>query len=148
MIYTLLGLDPADLRAGEPFDRYGLESLSAMAIRDAIDARFGGVSQTLLFEHDTLAALADHLLAYNSAAVQAALGVGSEPAPTPIRAAGTAPADIRPIPAPAGDDAVAIIGMAGRFPGAADPAALWRLLEAGGSGLGPGAAGRWAGSSP
>jgi amino acid adenylation domain-containing protein len=51
------------------------------------------------------------------------------------------PADM-PRPAIA-EDAIAIIGMAGRFPGAPDLDAFWRLLRAGGEAIGPVPEGRW-----
>jgi len=141
VVAAQLALDPDELRATQSFDAYGLESLSAMAIRDTLDARFGGVSQTLLFEHDTLAGLADHLLETRRAAVEAALAL-TDAAPTPA----VAPAAALPVEAVAAWDPaapIAVIGLAGRFPGAETPEALWRLIEAGGSALGPVPEGRW-----
>ncbi|WP_078857234.1 type I polyketide synthase [Streptomyces sp. NBRC 109706] len=41
------------------------------------------------------------------------------------------------------DDAIAIVGLSCRLPGAADPSAFWRLLADGASGLGPAPEDRW-----
>ncbi|WP_044562066.1 SDR family NAD(P)-dependent oxidoreductase [Azospirillum sp. B4] len=139
----VLRLDPAELRAADPFERYGLESLSATAIRNQLDARFGALSQTLLFEFNTLGSLADHLLATRGPAVQAALGIAPEPAPP--TAALASPAGARVDLAAAGkDQPIAIVGMAGRFPGADTLDAFWQLLEEGRSAIDEVPAGRWA----
>ncbi|HEY7511838.1 MAG TPA: amino acid adenylation domain-containing protein, partial [Vicinamibacteria bacterium] len=66
-----------------------------------------------LFEHPTIAALARHLAGGADAPAQ--------PAPVGEAAAG----------APSEDRAIAIVGMAGRFPGAADLHAFWRNLRDG-----------------
>jgi phthiocerol/phenolphthiocerol synthesis type-I polyketide synthase C len=41
------------------------------------------------------------------------------------------------------DDLIAVVGMAGRFPGAPDTESLWRLLMSGGDAIGPVPADRW-----
>ena len=166
-----LQLDPAEMRAADSFEQYGLESLSAMGIRDQLNASFGTLSQTLLFEHNTLASLADHLLATRQEAVRAVLGIAAErpdsagegnPSPSwsgltrppPETVALTTNADGRmsqpqkvvgssPAMTGKGDQPIAIIGMAGRFPGADDLDAFWRLLEEGRTAIGSVPADRW-----
>jgi acyl transferase domain-containing protein/acyl carrier protein/short-subunit dehydrogenase/ubiquinone/menaquinone biosynthesis C-methylase UbiE len=137
----VLKLDPAEMRAADPFEQYGLESLTSMQIRDRLNSNFGALSQTLLFEHDTLASLAGHLIATREEAVRDVLGIAAEPSELP--AATRAPAEIggrAPTPA---DQPIAIIGMAGRFPGADGLDTFWRLLEEGRSAIGPLPADRW-----
>ncbi|SMF97500.1 Acyl transferase domain-containing protein [Methylomagnum ishizawai] len=138
---AVLGVDPSEMRPGDTFERYGVESLSALEIRNRIAADYPAVSSTLLFEHNTLRRLAEHLLT---------LGVPAQPHRTPP------PQDLPPAPAPSvAEDAesqpappvraepIAVIGFAGRFPGADTPEALWTLLREGGSALGPVPADRW-----
>jgi acyl transferase domain-containing protein/SAM-dependent methyltransferase/acyl carrier protein len=137
-----LRLDPGEMRAAESFEQYGLESLSAMGIRDQLNASFGELSQTLLFEHNTLAGLADHLLATREAAVRAVLGIAAGAPGAEIPAAAAIVAQTRQVSRPA-DQPIAIIGMSSRFPGADGPDAFWRLLEDGRSAIGPLPADRW-----
>ncbi|MEV0637360.1 amino acid adenylation domain-containing protein [Streptomyces sp. NPDC050619] len=62
-----------------------------------------------------------------------------------VPASGAEPADV-PVYAPqgaAGPDDIAVIGMSGRFPGAPDLGAYWRLLGEGRSAIGPVPAHRW-----
>ncbi|HEX4954550.1 MAG TPA: amino acid adenylation domain-containing protein [Thermoanaerobaculia bacterium] len=72
-----------------------------------------------LFQHGTVRALSDHLAAQGQ--VARAGEAAAEPALLPIRRS-------RPR---VDQSAIAVIGMAGRFPGAADPAALWRNVLGG-----------------
>ncbi|MEV7775548.1 SDR family NAD(P)-dependent oxidoreductase [Kitasatospora sp. NPDC086791] len=60
----------------------------------------------------------------------------------PVTATVTAQAPAAP--APAGEDAIAVIGLAGRYPGAADPDELWQNLLAGRDGITEVPADRWA----
>ncbi|MFH8979011.1 SDR family NAD(P)-dependent oxidoreductase [Streptomyces sp. NPDC017890] len=60
----------------------------------------------------------------------------------PVTAAGTAGAQ-GPAPAAAAPEPVAIVGMAGRFPGADSVEDFWSLLEEGRDGVGPVPADRW-----
>ncbi len=54
----------------------------------------------------------------------------------------------RPTPPEPGSDGVAVVGMAGRFPGADDLAAFWDLVVAGRSAVRDVPPGRWPGASP
>ncbi|MBU8536763.1 SDR family NAD(P)-dependent oxidoreductase [Falsiroseomonas tokyonensis] len=139
---AVLRLPAEEMRLHQPFDGWGLESLTALDIRNRIAADFPDVPATLLFEQNTLARLATHLLEAHPA--QAAAFLDEAPA--------------APLPAPAPrvqgtSDAIAIIGFSGRFPGGEDPQEFWQLIESGGSAIAPvpaargGAEGapRWAG---
>ncbi|MET0397551.1 MAG: amino acid adenylation domain-containing protein, partial [Longimicrobiaceae bacterium] len=68
-----------------------------------------------LFRFPTVASLAEHL------------GAGSTPAPEPRRRARRAAGGEEGVP----DGAVAVVGMAGRFPGAPDVEAFWSNLRGG-----------------
>ncbi|AFX99653.1 ptzE [Candidatus Endolissoclinum faulkneri L2] len=139
IIANQLAIDPAELRANQSLGEYGLESLSSMAVRDVLDAKFGGVSQTLMFEHDTLTGLANHLISVRPTEVRAVLqntkNINSIDK-NKIKQSNSK--QIMPVNTP-----IAVIGIAGRFPGADTPNALWQLVENGLSALGPVPEGRW-----
>ncbi|MEM9725640.1 MAG: SDR family NAD(P)-dependent oxidoreductase [Pseudomonadota bacterium] len=106
----------------------GGHSLAAVEVAAAIEAQFGApVHVADIFDHPTLGALAEHVrAATGSAHGVAAPRVGSRRDAIRARSAGD-------------DGAVAVLSLAGRFPGAeteaGDLSAFWSLLMAGGSGL-------------
>ena len=97
----------------------GMDSLMAVELRNRLNRAFSetyAAPNTLVFDYPTIADLAHHLV---DALDDAAPAPEAVPEPSP------------PLPAPRGNDGVAIIGMACRFPGAPDIASFWRQLEAG-----------------
>ena len=99
------------------FFELGMDSLMALEFRERLNRGLGDaceVSGTAVFDHPSPEAFARHLVAELGLAVE-------EPRPSPRRRA-----------AARGEDAVAVVGMACRFPGSPDLASFWRLLEAGG----------------
>ncbi|MCK2244820.1 MULTISPECIES: type I polyketide synthase [unclassified Crossiella] len=90
----------------ETFAEQGLDSLGAVRLRDRVAAALGvEPAQTLVFDHPTPRAVADHL-------------VGSDVRPRVTRPGATGP--------------IAIVGMACRYPGGiSSPEDLWRVLAAG-----------------
>ncbi len=93
----------------------GGHSLLLVEVHGRLRRQFPRLEILDLFRHPTLAALARHL--------------SPEPAKPELPAAPPGPAPARR--APAGGHEVAIVGMAGRFPGAPDVEAFWRNLMAG-----------------
>ncbi|PRQ04170.1 Phthiocerol synthesis polyketide synthase type I PpsC [Enhygromyxa salina] len=123
----------------------GMDSLLAISLLGSVSAALGvSLPNTLVFEHPSVSALARAALA------QVVLG---EPAaaPAPLVASATATAedlraeDARPRPRqhPAPDEAIAIVGVACRLPGADSPDAFWSLLEAGADAISTVPADRW-----
>ena len=107
---------PPDPSAG--FFDLGMDSLMAVELRNRINRAFSGslaVSNTAVFDYPDTTSLAGHL----AREVRALGGQPQEPA--------------RRAPISPGDDRVAIVGMACRFPGGPDLEAFWRQLEAGGN---------------
>ena len=99
----------------------GMDSLMAVELRNRLNRAFADeyvASNTLVFDYPDVASLASHLVGE--------LGQvgGAAPAPEPEAPALTPQSR-------QDDDAIAIVGMGCRFPGADDPLAFWRQLEAG-----------------
>ena len=114
----LLGWDPGDIDPGRPYLDYGYNSLAAVELTTRLSRIYGvELPLTLLFDQPTPDAVARDLLVRLGLAETADGAVsGAAPAPDP--------------PGRADDDeAIAIVGMACRFPGGADsPDALWQVV--------------------
>ncbi|MBK7905136.1 MAG: amino acid adenylation domain-containing protein [Gemmatimonadetes bacterium] len=122
----LLGAPVTDRDAA--FFDVGGTSLLALLLAEAIRLRLGvELPIVRVFEFPTIARLAAHLAERESGVVRS--GATS----TSRASSGAATHD--PSHAPSRDARIAIVGMAGRFPGAASPDALWTLLREGRDGV-------------
>ena len=105
---------------GAEFSDLGMDSLMAVEMRNRVNRALVGTyvaPNTVVFDYPSVESLAGHLAAE--------LGEGgSEPV------VALAPAVPR-APVRTGEDTIAIVGMACRFPGSDDLAGFWRQLEAG-----------------
>ncbi|MGP4086975.1 beta-ketoacyl synthase N-terminal-like domain-containing protein, partial [Streptomyces sp. KR55] len=138
LIAAETGLDPAELAEDAPFDRLGIDSLMIAKLNRELDRHFDALSKTLFFEYATLGELADYFAEHHAAEL-----TGGTPAAAPVTpmAEGTAPRPPRAprrtaragVAEPAEDDtdAIAVIGLAGRYPAADDLDELWTTLAEG-----------------
>ncbi|WP_217567113.1 type I polyketide synthase [Streptomyces sp. GbtcB7] len=129
-ISRALGLRSTEsVRPDQPLRELGMDSVTAVELRNRIGARIGAkLPATLLFDHPTAARLAAHLLS-------TVLAVGDRTTP------GTQPARAT---TPASDEPVALVAMACRLPGGvSDPEGLWNLVAEGRDAVGPFPAERW-----
>lgn len=129
-ISRALGLRSTDsVRPDQPLRELGMDSVTAVELRNRIGARIGAkLPATLLFDHPTAARLAAHLLSTALAA-----GDRTTPATRPTHAT-----------TPASDEPVALVAMACRLPGGvSDPEGLWNLVAEGRDAVGPFPAERW-----
>ncbi|MGE0221886.1 MAG: SDR family NAD(P)-dependent oxidoreductase [Acetobacteraceae bacterium] len=114
LVADILRVEPDSLDPDLTYEAFGIDSLLVNSITQALQQRYRTLRATALFEYNTLRRLADHLAES-----------GGTPDDIAEPAAPDAPED------DATDDAIAIIGMAGRYPGAPDLDAFWQNLRAG-----------------
>ncbi|MBG0566155.1 SDR family NAD(P)-dependent oxidoreductase [Actinoplanes aureus] len=116
----VLKVDVAELDPDEELSAYGLDSILMMTLLNRLEARFDTVVEpSVVSEYPTIAGLAGRL------AAPAPLGESS------------------PATVSQSADAVAVVGMAGRFPGSPSVAVLWENLLAGRSLVSEVPADRW-----
>ncbi|GAA3287276.1 hypothetical protein GCM10020218_050560 [Dactylosporangium vinaceum] len=110
--------DGSAIRPERAFRDLGFDSLTAVEFRNAVTAATGvALPSTVVFDHPTPAALVDRL-------VQEVTGADAGPAGPGVAAAA--------------DEPIAIVAMAGRFPGGVGtPEEFWQLLVEGRDGLAP-----------
>ncbi|PWE10546.1 6-deoxyerythronolide-B synthase [Streptomyces sp. BSE7F] len=134
------GLAVEDVRADVPLEDFGLSSFLITRLNSRLEDDLGERSRTLFFQHGTLADVAEALAARHPAPPAAGTPGEAAPPPGPVPAA--APRAAAPTPAPtvpARDRAepLAVVGIAGRFPGAASLTEFWDLLRTGTCAVGP-----------
>ncbi|NDV85374.1 SDR family NAD(P)-dependent oxidoreductase [Aurantimonas aggregata] len=148
-----LMIDAAEIEDRAAFLELGLDSILAVTWIRGLNRRYGiDFPATVVYAHPSVGALVDHVMALlpqqeTSDAVTAAPDAPAPAADRPV-AGPAAAAESRPAPddrlgSPAGADAIAIIGAAGKFPRAADLAAFWANLANGRDCIGEVPASRW-----
>ena len=127
-VARILGL-AAGPDAATGFAELGMDSLMAVELRRQLEQDCGcGLPATVAFEYPTVERLAGYLL-------NEVLGLVTVPLTTAQGADAQRPAD--------SEDAIAVVGLACRFPGAATPEAFWQLLLAGEDMVRPISRSRW-----
>ncbi|HWN33402.1 MAG TPA: SDR family NAD(P)-dependent oxidoreductase [Pseudonocardia sp.] len=120
-VAAVLGFPSVDsVDVDRPFRELGFDSLTAVEFRNALSAAAGvAVSGTVVFDHPSPSATAEHLLGL--------LGLAEQ-------TAGVATVSVAADP----DEPIAIVGMACRLPGGVNsPEDLWELVRAGDTGIAP-----------
>ncbi|MFH9089270.1 SDR family NAD(P)-dependent oxidoreductase [Streptomyces sp. NPDC017673] len=143
---TVTKLPAAAVDVDRPLDELGLESIMVIQLKTALSPTFPDLSPTVFYEFPTLRAIADHLASAHGPQALAWTGGGTEdPAldrPRPPRTA-TGPAPAAPTPPAGTPEPIAVIGMSGRYPKAANLAEFWENLQAGRDCVGEIPADRW-----
>ncbi|WP_432954400.1 SDR family NAD(P)-dependent oxidoreductase [Micromonospora haikouensis] len=146
-IAEVLHYAPDQVAENVTFDNFGVDSVLSLDVVARFERDLGPLPSTLLFEHTTVARLAEHLraeygdrLPRRQPAVPLpaapATSAPAEPVPALAAVGGAEPAGPGDATGPlAADDDIAVIGVAGRFPGAPDLDAFWDLLAEGRSGV-------------
>ncbi|MGW0889919.1 SDR family NAD(P)-dependent oxidoreductase [Saccharopolyspora sp. NPDC002578] len=139
VVADLLKFDLAEIDADTHFHAYGFESIALAKLSTEVNGLFGvELSPAVFFECPNIRSLAEHLverygdkLTVPDQAAEAPV-TPAIPAAQPVPAASAvSPTAATPTPGPADDDAVAIVGAAGKFPGAGDLDEFWRRLRDG-----------------
>ncbi len=130
-VASLLHIPAESVRPEDSFDCYGLDSGDAVALSLELESRTGRVvSPAMLYENPTIAALARRLSDDGAANMSGFGQTGNDLSPetralplryTRLRGSGTDSAE----------DAVAVVGLACRFPGADNAQSFWELLRNG-----------------
>ncbi|QBD78788.1 acyltransferase domain-containing protein [Ktedonosporobacter rubrisoli] len=112
-IAELLQVKASEIDVNLPFAHYGMDSLQAISIAGDLEDWLGSsISPTLVYDYPTIAAVARHL--------------AGEPQELPAREESQRPTTT---------DAIAIVGLGCRFPGAESPEEFWQLLRNGLDGI-------------
>lgn len=128
------GLDAAEISDERSMQDFGLSSRDVVVLSGDLERLLGTtLDATIAYEFNTIAVLAEHLMqGRGSGAV-----FGSD-ATTSAGAASSAGG-----PLPLGQRDIAVVGMAGRYPGADSADEMWELFSNYRSGVGELPAGRW-----
>ena len=120
----LTGTPPRQIEADEPLDRYGIDSLLITQLNRELSGVTGDLPKTLFFEHRTLRAVAERMVQDHAEACRAWTGAKSG-------APKAAPVVLGETPRVVQNEAIAIIGISGRYAGAEDLEEFWRALVEG-----------------
>ncbi|MER5558822.1 beta-ketoacyl synthase N-terminal-like domain-containing protein [Streptomyces sp. NPDC002506] len=133
LVASVLGTPEAELDVQADFADLGVESVMLGELLESVEEAVGRRLQpALLLEHSSVEQLAAYCATLGLPPAPAVAAAESGPtrtaaqAPDPVRAPADAPAPVRA--REPGRGAVAVIGMAGRFPGAPDVATYWQNL--------------------
>ncbi len=127
---AIRGIAPSAVALQEPFALFGLDSIAAVRMAGELSAFLGrALPPTLFYDHPSPQALATFLAGESD---------GARSSRTARRGESRSPRTESP-----DGDAVAIIGMACRFPGASNIQEFWSLLREGRSGIRDLPEGRW-----
>jgi len=139
LVGEILRQDAVELDPDSTYETFGIDSLLVNSITQALQQRFPTLRATALFEHNTLRRLAAHLVEAHADSVTGLLSLSSGP-----RASGSLGfMSERGARGPEEHEPIAIVGMAGRYPGAADIPEFWRNLRAGRESIGEVPTDRW-----
>ncbi|HEY0946762.1 MAG TPA: SDR family NAD(P)-dependent oxidoreductase [Opitutaceae bacterium] len=133
---------PVDrIRTDKPLEDYGIDSVMILNVTRELQRSFGDLPKTLFFEYQTLDALSACLVREHAERVRQLFGppaagteaahldaLAAEATPTPETKTVHASESCEPgLP----EDAIAIVGLAGRYPDARDVEEFWENLKAG-----------------
>lgn len=137
LVADTLRMAPGDLGPDADLFDLGLDSILVIQLNNALGRDFDELSSTLFFDCPTVREVAGYFTGAHPARLAEVLGVGEEPphitAPVQDAAPAVSPAPAlvhAPVPAVRLRD-IAIVGLGGRYPRAADPAALWENVRHG-----------------
>ncbi|AZC75016.1 Malonyl CoA-acyl carrier protein transacylase [Pseudomonas chlororaphis subsp. piscium] len=130
----ILRLNEDDIQEQVQLEQYGIDSIIIIRLTDELEKTFGRLSKTLFFEYQSLGEVTDYFMAEHAAVLQGILEPETQ-APSPaVVGVAAAPVVAAEAPAPMrtasedDDQEIAIIGLAGRYPGARNMEEFWSCL--------------------
>ncbi len=157
---AVIKLPPHRIEENAPLEKYGIDSVMVMQLTNELEKTFGSLPKTLFFEYQNLRELTGYFLDNHRERLLTVLDVGvgrgeeNKPvAPAPLREEMSHRVYERPRffsqwvkrrqeETPLSSD-IAIIGLAGRYPGARNLREFWRNLSEGKDCITEIPAGRW-----
>ena len=128
------GLDAAEISDERSMQDFGLSSRDVVVLSGDLERLLGTtLDATIAYEFNTIAAMAEHLMQGR--------GSGAVFGSDATASAGAAASAAGPLPL--GQRDIAVVGMAGRYPGADSADEMWELFSNYRSGVGELPAGRW-----
>ncbi len=119
----------------------GVDSILSVVLTDKLEAVFGRLPRTLVFEYQTVDQLSAYFAEHHAERWQALQPPAATPPAVPAETSAPQPMRVKRSDIPA--DAIAIIGISGRYPGAPNLRTLWRNLRAGVDAITEIPQGRW-----
>ena len=144
VLASVLKISADLIEADVPMEDFGLDSIMVMQVTNHLEKAFGSLSKTLFFEYQNIQALSEYFTTAYADTLAQLFGTSENaatpvPPPTPLqRPMAARPSVIEPwaeegyaVRPTHGTLDIAIIGLAGRYPGANDPAEFWHNLRTG-----------------
>ncbi|WP_261627200.1 beta-ketoacyl synthase N-terminal-like domain-containing protein, partial [Pseudoalteromonas holothuriae] len=126
------------------FEKFGIDSVMVLKLTGELEKRFGSLSKTLLFEYQTIVQLSEYFIKYHAHQLAQVLGGNTNITASDNTDAIDLPkAQFESRAAEKLDDVVAVIGLAGKYPGANNTIEFWSNLENGVDSVGDIPASRW-----
>jgi len=149
-----IGMPPADIEADVQLESYGINSVMIVDLNRRLDALFGNLSKTLFFEYKNILELAEYFLDQHKNTLQRILGEKADTGHPHEKTAAISDVSDSPqennaidndifvntsttddvVPAESTDvdeEAIAIVGMSGRYPEAGNLSEFWENLKSG-----------------
>jgi len=146
MLAAAVGMNADEIDTGTPFSDFGIDSIVAVKMVEEINKEFNiSLKTTTFFDHPNIGELTRYIIETQGEQIRASLAVEDT---------GTRPSDFRvdnrPLRLPRSEPSqrqtdrdIAVIGISGRFPGAADVNRFWENLSLGASAIQEVPQGRW-----
>ncbi|MFM8445695.1 MAG: SDR family NAD(P)-dependent oxidoreductase [Methylococcus sp.] len=133
----ILGISADAIDPDRSFSDYGIDSILGVGFIDSVNLALElTLNTTVIFDHATARRLAAHAHGLG-ARTRSLAPVPATPEVPPSATGADSPAVTHAGPVGAASEAIAVIGMAGQFPGAAGTDQLWEVLLAGGEPVKP-----------
>ncbi len=147
---TVLKIPAQKIELKAPLEQYGIDSILAMSLTHQLEASFGALPKTLFFEYLSIEELAGYFARAHAPTLAGMFGVSAPMPPATAKQVATSAASALPVgrrrnrflaasgdardaaaPATFAHEAIAIVGLSGRYPESPDLEAFWRNLRDG-----------------